>query len=125
GHRVDGDRPLSDHDVPAAERREEPADQQCPRARDSPGRGDADHLDPRIVERPGERTSVIDVIADVGVDDDAQWMHGGGGRAGAVAAVGMAWTRGAKNSVARKSIPTTTLVRPVRAPTATPAALSI
>ncbi len=45
--------------------------------------------------------------------------------AGAVAAVGMACTRGAKAMAARNSRPTTTLVRPVRPPAATPEALSM
>ena len=46
-------------------------------------------------------------------------------RAGVAAAVGMAWTKGARKRVSRKRTPTVTAVRPVRPPAATPAALSI
>ena len=46
-------------------------------------------------------------------------------RAGAVAAAGIACTKGAKNRVQRNKNPTTTLVKPVRPPTATPEALSM
>ena len=50
------------------------------------------------------------------------WSLGG---AGAVAAAGMAWAQGATNRAARNSTPTTTAVRPVRPPDATPDALSM
>ena len=69
GHRVGGRRPLGDHDVLAAERREQPAHQECARAGVSPGGRDADHLKTRVLERDGQRKCIIDVIADIGVDD--------------------------------------------------------
>ena len=71
-HRVGGRRSLGDHHVPAAEGREQPTNQQRPGARVSPRGGDTQHLETGILKRNRQRERVIDVIADVGVDDDGQ-----------------------------------------------------
>ena len=62
--------PLGNHHVLAPQGCQKPADEECAGARVSPRGGNTDHLKMRILKSDSQRECIIDVVTDVGVDDD-------------------------------------------------------
>jgi hypothetical protein len=71
---------LGHHHLGSPEGRQETAHQEHAGSRVAPRGGHADHLQPRIAERQGQGEGVIDVVADVGVDDHQLPGRRGGDR---------------------------------------------